>query len=174
MNATHTPLKIREGAYYRTRGGEVVGPLAIWNTNDGYFFVTQQFTWNVKGKYVSGLESEYDLVKEAFVSDVPTTERDALKAENEKLRASRKWNIERDGEDLLICEGDHEKHEACVAQRWVKADTLKAENARLREALRLAIEAVEFWAAYASPYFQEKHDLAKDLQKLRAALGETQ
>ena len=53
-------------------------------------------------------------------------------------------------------------------------DALQAESARLREALRLAIEAVEFWAAYASPYFQEKHDLAGDLQKLRAALGETQ
>ncbi len=51
---------------------------------------------------------------------------------------------------------------------------MKAENARLREGLRLAIDAVEFWAAYASPYFQDKHDLAEDLQKLRAALGETQ
>ncbi len=51
-------------------------------------------------------------------------------------------------------------------------DALQAENARLREALRLAIDAVEFWAAYASPYFQDKHDLAEDLQKLRAALGE--
>ena len=39
-------------------------------------------------------------------------------------------------------------------------DALQAENARLREALRLVI------------YFQDKHDLAGDLQKLRAALGE--
>ena len=43
---------------------------------------------------------------------------------------------------------------------------------KLRAALRRAIDAVEFWASYASPYFQEKHDLAKDLQELRAALGE--
>jgi hypothetical protein len=50
----------------------------------------------------------------------------------------------------------------------------KVENARLREALRLAIDAVKFWAAYAPPYFQDKHDLAEDLQKLRATLGETQ
>jgi hypothetical protein len=50
---------------------------------------------------------------------------------------------------------------------------MKAENARLREGLRLAIDAVEFWSAYASPYFQDKHDLAEDLQKLRAAQGET-
>ena len=43
---------------------------------------------------------------------------------------------------------------------------------KLREALRLAVDAVEHWASYASPYFQEKHDLAGDLQELRAALGE--
>jgi hypothetical protein len=54
----------------------------------------------------------------------------------------------------------------------VEITNLKAENARLRGALRLAIETVEFWAAYASPYFQDKHDLAGDLQKLRAAMGE--
>jgi hypothetical protein len=49
---------------------------------------------------------------------------------------------------------------------------LRAENARLREALRLGIDAVEFWAAYATSYFQDKHDLAGDLQKLRVVLGE--
>jgi hypothetical protein len=60
----------------------------------------------------------------------------------------------------------------CHGRETLRADGLQAENARLREALRLAIESVEFWAAYASPYFQDKHDLAGDLQKLRAALGE--
>ncbi len=49
---------------------------------------------------------------------------------------------------------------------------IQAENEKLRAALRLAIDAVEFWAAYATPYFQDKHDLVDDLQKLRAALGE--
>lgn len=55
-------------------------------------------------------------------------------------------------------------------------DTKEAadEIEKLRAALGLAIDAVEHWASYASPYFQEKHDLAGDLQKLRAALGETQ
>ena len=43
---------------------------------------------------------------------------------------------------------------------------------KLRAALRLAIDAVEHWASYASLYAHEKHDLAGDLQKLRAALGE--
>jgi len=49
---------------------------------------------------------------------------------------------------------------------------IQAENEKLRAALRLAFDAVEHWASYASPYAQEKHDLAGDLQKLRAALGE--
>lgn len=49
---------------------------------------------------------------------------------------------------------------------------LAAERDALRAALRFAMDAVEHWASYASPYFQEKHDLAGDLQKLRAALGE--
>jgi hypothetical protein len=56
-----------------------------------------------------------------------------------------------------------------LREGWDKAD---AENEKLRAALRLAVDAVEHWASYASPYFQEKHDLAEDLQKLRAALGE--
>lgn len=51
-------------------------------------------------------------------------------------------------------------------------DAIQAENEKLRAALRLAIDAVEHWASYASLYAQEKHDLAGDLQKLRAALGE--
>jgi hypothetical protein len=60
----------------------------------------------------------------------------------------------------------------CHARETARADKLQAENARLRVALRLAIDAVEFWAAYAPPYFQDKHDLEEDLRKLRAALGE--
>jgi hypothetical protein len=61
-----------------------------------------------------------------------------------------------------------------VASVTAERDALRAENARLRDALRLAIDAVQFWAAYATPYFQDKHDLEEDLRKLRAALGETQ
>jgi hypothetical protein len=83
-----------------------------------------------------------------------TSERDALRAEVERLKAGG-------------CARDQSTTQFCA-----EAVALQAENARLREAVRLAIDAVEFWAAYASPYFQEKHDLAKDLQKLRAALGE--
>ena len=53
-------------------------------------------------------------------------------------------------------------------------ETAAQEIEKLRAALRLAIDAVEHWASYASSYFQEKHDLAGDLQEMRAALGEKQ
>jgi hypothetical protein len=33
----------------------------------------------------------------------------------------RRWNIEEDGSDLLICYGDHEKSERCDYKRYVLA-----------------------------------------------------
>jgi hypothetical protein len=46
-----------------------------------------------------------------------------------------------------------------------------ARIAQLEAALADAIECVGSWAAYASPYFQEKHDLAGDIARLQAALA---
>ena len=34
---------------------------------------------------------------------------------------TRRWNIERDGEALLICDGQHENHESCEYRRYVLA-----------------------------------------------------
>jgi hypothetical protein len=76
-------------------------------------------------------------------------------------------------EDRGLC-AMHHSSAAALRDLAAERDLLRTENARLREALRLAIDAVEFWAAYATPYFQDKHDLEEDLRKLRAALGETQ
>lgn len=44
--------------------------------------------------------------------------------------------------------------------------------ATLEAALRAAKEMVESWGAYASPYFQERHDLVGDIAILSKALGE--
>lgn len=44
-------------------------------------------------------------------------------------------------------------------------------NAELVEALKEAIEAIDEWGAYASPYFQNKYDLQSDINKARAALA---
>jgi len=86
--------------------------------------------------------------------DKADAEIEKLRAENERLKAGG-------------CARDQNTTQFCA-----EAVALKAEIEKLRAALHLAIDAVEHWASYASPYFQEKHDLAGDLQELRAALGE--
>ena len=54
---------------------------------------------------------------------------------------------------------------------FVEASRLHgAEIERLRAALADAIESVESWSAYAPPYFSAKHNLAEDLERLRAYL----
>lgn len=54
----------------------------------------------------------------------------------------------------------------------MRLDRIEAQRDRLAAALQDAIECVESWGAYASEYFQNKHDLAGDLARLRAALAE--
>lgn len=58
-----------------------------------------------------------------------------------------------------------------VVRRYI--EHLRADLAAARAALDDAIECVESWAAYADAYFQQKHDLAGDLARLRAALPST-
>ncbi len=58
-----------------------------------------------------------------------------------------------------------------LAGKSLKDDVvrLKAENEALRSALLEASEEVATWGAYASEYFQEKHDLAGCVAKIHAA-----
>ncbi len=113
--------------------------------------------------YVSGARS---IVATALRS--LAAERDALRAERNAERSARfKAEVEFSHMQRRIA-----RQRRALAKLYQRRHYRKAENARLREALRLAIENVEFWAAYATSYFQDKHDLAGDLQKLRVALGE--
>jgi hypothetical protein len=62
-------MKIREGAYYRTRHGDVVGPMRL--TNDHSWFSCFH-TWNEDGGiFSSGAEHGLDLISEVYVSDTP-------------------------------------------------------------------------------------------------------
>jgi len=53
-----------------------------------------------------------------------------------------------------------------------RAQKAEARVKELEAALREAIDAIEGWAGYASDYFRDKHDLAGDLSRARAALGD--
>ena len=54
---------------------------------------------------------------------------------------------------------------------WEVWQSRDEEVRELVEALRDAIDEVENWGAYASEYFQEKHDLSGTVAKLRAILA---
>ena len=43
----------------------------------------------------------------------------------------------------------------------------KAREGRYKDALLEAIDCISDWGSYASPYFQEKHDLQGDMDKLK-------
>lgn len=60
---------------------------------------------------------------------------------------------------------EHEDHLSAIAAK-------DAEINRLRLALEEARGMVAHWGAYASEYFQDKHDLPGDLGELDAVLAE--
>ena len=62
-------MKIREGAYYRTRDGDVAGPMR--RTKDQSWY-SNYHTWNKDGGiFLSGAEHGLDLISEVYVSDTP-------------------------------------------------------------------------------------------------------
>ena len=94
----------------------------------------------------------------AFALNDARAEAARLKAENERLERNRdmwKGQVERQTEELRLA------HEA--------DKLLKSECEGLRESLTHAADEVESWGAYASDYFQQKHDLAGTVLKVRQA-----
>ena len=57
-----------------------------------------------------------------------------------------------------------------VLSMIAEIDRLRTQNQALREALKDATDEIESWGAYASEYFQAKHDLAGNVAKFRAII----
>lgn len=83
---------------------------------------------------------------------------DSLFAENESLRGSCKAI----GADMVKLTRERNSFRT-------KVEKLKAENDALRKLLLEASEEIYTWGAYASTYFQEKHDLEGCVAKFHAA-----
>ena len=60
-------MKIEAGKYYRTRDGDVVGPMRRVDWCDATF-TAGDFTWNEDGSYVLGTPYKLDLISEVYVS----------------------------------------------------------------------------------------------------------
>jgi len=99
-----------------------------------------------------------------------------LTAEVKRLLKSRnRWATKYN--DLLAkrrAEDGYDVYAAAREEYRKKIAELAAENEKLRAALRDARECVQAWAAYASEYFRDKHDLAGDLARIDAALEKKQ
>jgi len=77
-------MKIREGAYYRTRGGDVVGPMAQssdklhpWTV---FGMIVNSLRWAPEGDYSYIGHSPLDLISEVYVSDTPPADTPAPEA----------------------------------------------------------------------------------------------
>lgn len=69
-------MQIREGAYYRTRDGDVVGPMRLRKDQSWYSCYHQ---WNEDGGiFSSGSDHGLDLISEVYASDTPPAEAPAL------------------------------------------------------------------------------------------------
>ena len=67
-------MQIREGAYYRTRGGHVVGPMKKTDDcmQDDYPWSSMYECWTDTGQFnIADDECEADLISEVYVSDTP-------------------------------------------------------------------------------------------------------
>jgi hypothetical protein len=79
--------KIREDAYYRTRGGDVVGPMRYAEPGSDFPWITLTRCWTIEGmvfRELEGAENCMDLISEVYVSDMPPA--DAPAPETKTLR----------------------------------------------------------------------------------------
>ncbi len=65
-------MQIREGAYYRKRNGEVVGPMQASNQMGAW--ISCDYVWYDDGRFLnSGTQHMMDLISEVYVSDTGPT-----------------------------------------------------------------------------------------------------
>jgi len=64
-------MKIEAGKYYRTRGGNVVGPIRNDETTSIYPLTTIGHSWTIGGRFSDNSDSLLDLISEVYVSNTP-------------------------------------------------------------------------------------------------------
>ena len=67
-------MQIREGAYYRTRRGDLVGPMRKRDGSNDFPWGYGRDCWTNDGRFSSDINDCYfDLISEVYVSDTPPT-----------------------------------------------------------------------------------------------------
>jgi hypothetical protein len=83
-------MKIEAGKYYRTRGGDVVGPIRQ-RPDSRYCWESGTDCWTEKGNFEKGRQSLHDLISEVYVSDTPPAEAPA--PEITRLDSRTEWKL---------------------------------------------------------------------------------
>jgi hypothetical protein len=84
-------MKIREGAYYRRRDGEVVGPMVPSKHRIGAWVINDH-AWYEDGRFLnSGVPHMMDLISEVYVSDTPPAVKETAEELREMMRDPRYW-----------------------------------------------------------------------------------
>jgi uncharacterized membrane protein len=73
--------------------------------------------------------------------------------------------------ELRRLDAELERKSDAIQRLWAERDSLRKSMAQLLEALEDAADDIEAWGAYASGYFQTKHDLLGAVNKARAAIA---
>ena len=64
-------MQIEAGKYYRTRGGDVVGPMRQQDTCSIYPWATLKDQWTISGSFFTNSDGPLDLISEVYISDTP-------------------------------------------------------------------------------------------------------
>ncbi len=89
-------MQIREGAYYRTRGGQVFGPMVPGGTPASDYVwcldpLIQGYNWDSEGSWRKGWDGPLDLISEVYVSDTPPAVKETEDQLREMMRDPRYW-----------------------------------------------------------------------------------
>ena len=85
-------MKIREGAYYRTRGEQIVGPVRRRDGTTTYPWGDGSDCWTDSGRFSEDVENcDMDLISEVYVSDTPPSVTETEAQLREMMRDPRYW-----------------------------------------------------------------------------------
>jgi hypothetical protein len=98
---------------------ELVQEAGIVQFNDGFIDITKdeldKFAKLVAAKAMKELENSLILMSEVNISN---NFKQPQRTEQEPRNVRERWNIELDGDDLLVCFNDHEKSDKCEYERY--------------------------------------------------------
>ena len=119
-------MQVREGAYYRTRGGDVVGPMCHGEPGSHFPWITLTRCWTMAGMVFRGEEGHencMDLISEVYVSDTPPADEPAQESKTlrDEFAMVALQGLMADPQFKFIDFNDHAEALYCIADAMMEA-----------------------------------------------------